>query len=121
MLNPGLLDKKRNNYIAALTHAGDMVGLAVADVSTGQLVCTELDPTKLTEDDLTLAAGRIAAGRDDARRWRLRWPVRTASSPGFPRSPWWPRRSAVCTFYSLVALEGLGHSLGRRDGSRPGR
>ncbi|MHB2017639.1 MAG: DNA mismatch repair protein MutS [Candidatus Xenobia bacterium] len=108
VLDPTLLDEKRNNYIAALTRVGDVMGLAVADVSTGELVCTELQAERAVEEvarwqpaELLLAHSQpeveSALERENGVVTRL---------PAVPSVAEAIRE--VCAFYGLVALEGLG-------------
>jgi DNA mismatch repair protein MutS len=40
--DPGLLDGRVNNYLAAVLRSGDMIGFAYCDVSTGEFAATEL-------------------------------------------------------------------------------
>ena len=42
ILDPGLLDEKRHNFLCALTEQGNLYGCAFADISTGEFLCTEL-------------------------------------------------------------------------------
>ena len=41
ILDPSLLDEKRHNFLCALTEQGTSFGIAFADISTGEFVCTE--------------------------------------------------------------------------------
>ena len=43
VVEPTLLDDRRNNYLAALFVEGNQAGLAYADVSTGEFAATQLD------------------------------------------------------------------------------
>jgi len=43
VVEPALLDDRRNNYLAALFVEGNRAGLAYADVSTGEFAATQLD------------------------------------------------------------------------------
>jgi DNA mismatch repair protein MutS len=42
ILDPGLLDEKRHNFLCALSEQGSLYGCAFADISTGEFLCTEL-------------------------------------------------------------------------------
>jgi DNA mismatch repair protein MutS len=46
LTEPGLIDAKSNNYLAAAIMDGSSVGLAFCDISTGQFLATELSGTK---------------------------------------------------------------------------
>ncbi len=54
VLEPDLLDAATNNYLAAFVVDGPSAGLALADVSTGELLAAQLDdaPTKTLHDEL---------------------------------------------------------------------
>ena len=41
VLDPGLLDEKRHNFLCALAEQGGQYGCAFADISTGEFLCTE--------------------------------------------------------------------------------
>lgn len=56
VLDPVMLDERRNNYIMALVRRDCVVGVAVADVTTGEFSCAEIDD-----------AGRVI---DELQRWR---------------------------------------------------
>lgn len=43
IVEPGLLEEKRNNYLAALVVEKDRAGLAYADITTGAFAATEVD------------------------------------------------------------------------------
>jgi DNA mismatch repair protein MutS len=43
VVEPGLLDDRRNNYLAALVIEGNLAGLAYVDISTGEFAATQLD------------------------------------------------------------------------------
>lgn len=54
VLEPDLLDAATNNYLAAVVLDGPSAGLALADVSTGELLAAQLDvaPAKTLRDEL---------------------------------------------------------------------
>ncbi|MEZ4500898.1 MAG: hypothetical protein R2839_12685 [Thermomicrobiales bacterium] len=41
---PSMLDASRNNYIAAITSDGKRIGIAYADITTGEFAATEYSP-----------------------------------------------------------------------------
>ncbi len=51
-----MLDANRNNFIAAIAFDGNRVGIAAADITTGEFLTTELSAD--TNDAVLLAAGR---------------------------------------------------------------
>jgi len=50
ILEPNSLEAKQNNYLAAVAAAGERVGLAAADLSTGEFLVTEFGGERLWED-----------------------------------------------------------------------
>jgi DNA mismatch repair protein MutS len=46
----GILDNDKPNYLAALNLIGDMVGLALLDLSTGQFIIDEFEKSRLAEN-----------------------------------------------------------------------
>ncbi|HYN89341.1 MAG TPA: hypothetical protein VER55_12460, partial [Ardenticatenaceae bacterium] len=44
VVEPGMLDDRRNNYLAALVYdpSGERAGLSYADITTGEFACTEI-------------------------------------------------------------------------------
>ena len=59
LVEPGLLDEKRNNYLAAVSFhpRGDVAGIAYCDITTGEFAATQIE-----------AAGRDGAQRDSTQR-----------------------------------------------------
>ncbi|MEO0070655.1 MAG: DNA mismatch repair protein MutS [candidate division WOR-3 bacterium] len=55
----GLLDERRNNYIMALSPAGENWGMAFADLSTGEFTVTEIDFKNLTEEIVRVSPAEI--------------------------------------------------------------
>ncbi len=49
VVEPSMLDSSRNNYIAALVLGGAGVGLAYADITTGELAATQISGTRAVE------------------------------------------------------------------------
>ena len=48
--NPNLLEARRNNFLLALSPAGDRYGIAFADVSTGEFSVAEIPSSSLAEE-----------------------------------------------------------------------
>lgn len=59
ILEPGLLDGKTNNYLAALYVAKDFAGIAFADVTTGEFAATEVQVAHLVAELSTIAAAEV--------------------------------------------------------------
>jgi DNA mismatch repair protein MutS len=58
VLDPQMLDERRNNFIMAVVWQPDSLGLAVADITTGEFSCTQLD------------GDAVARADDEVLRWR---------------------------------------------------
>ena len=61
VVEPGLLDDRRANYIAALVTDGARAGLAHADVSTGRFLTTQLAATGVAAELLRLGPAELLA------------------------------------------------------------
>lgn len=64
ILEPGLLQLKINNYIAAYTSDGKRAGIAFADVTTGEFAVTELDIDAAVPELQRLAASELLISED---------------------------------------------------------
>ncbi len=56
VVEPGMLDARANNYIAAVIAEGNRAGIAHADITTGEFATTEI--TEGSPEETLLAAGR---------------------------------------------------------------
>jgi DNA mismatch repair protein MutS len=56
IVEPGMLDARANNYIAAVVAEGNRAGIAHADITTGEFATTEI--TEGNPEEALLAAGR---------------------------------------------------------------
>jgi DNA mismatch repair protein MutS len=52
VVEPGMLDAGRNNYLAALLLDGDRAGLAYTDLTTGEFATTQLESRRVLEEEL---------------------------------------------------------------------
>lgn len=64
ILEPGLLQLKINNYIAAYVSDGKRAGIAFADVTTGEFAVTELDVDNAIPELQRLAASELLVSED---------------------------------------------------------
>ena len=48
-LSEKILENNKNNFLAAISHDPDIVGMALADISTGEFYVTEIKPAQLAE------------------------------------------------------------------------
>ena len=74
VVEPALLDERRNNYLAALAVEGNRAGLAYADITTGEFAVTQLDGDDLNrllaaELDRLRPAELVIADRKVADGW----------------------------------------------------
>jgi DNA mismatch repair protein MutS len=46
IVEPSLLDARRNNYLAAVTVSGDVAGIGYVDITTGEFATTQLPAAK---------------------------------------------------------------------------
>ncbi len=51
-LNAQALEESKNNYIMSIAYDGEQFGVAIADVSTGEFVVTEIEDTKKLTDEI---------------------------------------------------------------------
>ncbi len=61
VLEPGLLDQKANNYLAAVSIQNDMAGLAYVDISTGEFRTTQLSTAGLITEMGRLSPAELLA------------------------------------------------------------
>jgi DNA mismatch repair protein MutS len=69
VVEPALLDDRRNNYLAAVVGESDRAGLAYADVSTGEFAATQLSggdaATQLSEEVARLQPAEVLVSRPE--------------------------------------------------------
>ena len=56
LIEPGMLDANRNNYLASVIRDGERIGLAYADVSTGEFATTQLSSHRALNEELARLA-----------------------------------------------------------------
>jgi DNA mismatch repair protein MutS len=56
VIEPGMLDATRNNYLAAVAREGDKAGLAYIDISTGEFATTQVDNRRRLVEELSRLA-----------------------------------------------------------------
>lgn len=56
VIEPGMLDAGRNNYLTAVVLDGERVGLAYADITTGEFATTQLSNRRLLMEELARVA-----------------------------------------------------------------
>ncbi|MEO0073300.1 MAG: DNA mismatch repair protein MutS, partial [candidate division WOR-3 bacterium] len=60
---PGLVPERRNNYLVALSPAGEICGIAFVDVSTGEFGVGEVQTDQLGEEVRRLSVGEVLLAR----------------------------------------------------------
>ncbi len=67
VMEPGMLDARRPNYLATAIHDGQRAGLAYADITTGAFATTQLaSPRALAEELARLAPAELVLPDDEA-------------------------------------------------------
>ena len=129
LVEPELLSEKRNNYIATLALGPFAVGLAFADISTGEFAVTELAdgggvPRRVAEELSRLAPAEVLYAAKDP-RWARRDTGGTGNTSeidllgpilqGYHVTPYaaWrfeesTARSALLEHFGVASLEGYG-------------
>ncbi len=122
VLEPAMLDAHRNNFIAAVAIDGRRVGLAAADITTGEFIVTEMQGA--SAEEALLAAGRellrlgpseivLAAGdADDAALPRASWLPAGVAISASERWRWTVDRAgeALRRHFVVESLDGFGCS-----------
>jgi DNA mismatch repair protein MutS len=85
VVDPAMLDARRNTFIAAVVADGARVGVAHADVSTGEFAVTEL--LAASPEEALLAAGRELLRLGPA---EVVVPAGETDDGDLPESAWWP-------------------------------
>lgn len=83
VIEPGMLEAGRNNYLVAVVHQDGRFGLAYADISTGQFATTELDGRRaLSEEFARLTPVELLLPENE-------WGITETSIPTITRQPPW--------------------------------
>jgi DNA mismatch repair protein MutS len=130
IIEPALLDEKRNNYLAALVSDGERAGLAYIDITTGEFATTQFDrgdPTSEAEQELArLQPAEVVVPQQDREESLEGTPEEASDSPqiGAPASPLGPSyrftpfdpwrfelgnaRRALLEHFQVATLDGFG-------------
>jgi len=85
VLEEGMLNARRNNYLAAVVMAGEHWGLAIADVSTGEFLTTQAsDLDQLTQELMRLQPSEVLVPTDAPDLGRLLRPGEAGGNSGLP-------------------------------------
>lgn len=106
ILEEELLERGQNNYIAALYAEGERVGLAYADISTGDFRATELSFVELRNELLRLRPTELIAPKGFFRQW----PIEEDGLPAArsEREPSGFQIKKILNHFGVVSLDGLG-------------
>ena len=119
--DPAMLDSRRNNYIAGLIVEGAVVGLAAADITTGEFIATQFAESTLV--DSLMAANRELIRLQPAEL--VRPAGRTGDHLPVPEASWIPEsivrsqnegwkwgrdqsRDALLRHFKVTSLDGFG-------------
>lgn len=112
VVEPELLDQRRNNYLAALVAEGERAGLAYADITTGEFAATQLagpDALRLALEELArLHPAEVVTPDPD-----LVALERQEGGPAVSRCERWPfeletARQALLDHFAVASLDGFG-------------
>jgi DNA mismatch repair protein MutS len=105
VVEPGLLEGRSNNYLAALVTAGRRAGLAYVDITTGEFAVTELDTAAaLTELDRLAPAELLLPGAQEPPQIEVR-AVTTLAESTFELKP---ARRALLDHFRVKTLAAYG-------------
>ncbi len=116
VLEPALLDERRNNYVAALVVDGDQAGLAYADITTGEFAATQLTGgqiSRLVIDELErLGPAEVVTG-DTEFMQDIREAGASLSQLPITECDRWPfdeevARQSVLDHFEAMSLDGFG-------------
>ncbi|MGH2538336.1 MAG: DNA mismatch repair protein MutS [Candidatus Promineifilaceae bacterium] len=108
VIEPGMLDAGRNNYLAAVVTEGDRAGMAYADITTGEFAATQVDGQRRLAEELARlrpAELLLPDGQAVAADWS---PARAVS-----RRPAWrfelgKARQTLLDHFDVATLAGFG-------------
>ena len=111
VVEPGLLEEKRNNYLAALVLEKDRAGIAYADITTGVFAATEVDARDARQELDRLHPAELLL---EVRSWKLevgspppssnfQFPISNFQAPDFDSA-----RQTLLDHFHVAALDGFG-------------
>lgn len=109
VVEPNLLEEKRNNYLAALVADKDHAGIAYADITTGMFAATELaagdvrqELDRLHPSELLVGKSELGSGTPTS---NLQLPT---SISQFPTPDFDSARQTLLDHFHVAALDGFG-------------
>jgi DNA mismatch repair protein MutS len=115
LVEPGLLEERRNNYLAALVRMDDRAGIAYADITTGEFATTELSgddlDARLREELGRIGPAELLIPEDVADE--MRSSGAGERGPFLSPLPAWrfepgTARQALLDHFGVTSLEGFG-------------
>ncbi len=105
VVEPNLLEEKRNNYLAALVIEHDRAGIAYADITTGVFAATELDARDARQELDRLHPAEIIADEKTLGDWRaeIQASLSNISLPDLDAA-----RRILLDHFRVAALDGFG-------------
>ena len=111
VVEPGLLEEKRNNYLAALVLEKDRAGIAYADITTGVFAATEVDARDARQELDRLHPAELLL---EVRSWKLevgsappssnfQFPISNFQAPDFDSAC-----QTLLDHFHVAALDGFG-------------
>ncbi len=116
VVEPALLDERRNNYVAALVVDGADAGLAYADITTGEFAATQLkgvDIIRLVADELERLGPAELVTSDLATVPAIRELASSLAELPVTECDLWPfdeevARQSIQDHFDVVSLDGFG-------------
>jgi DNA mismatch repair protein MutS len=102
VVEPNLLEEKRNNYLAALVIDQQRAGIAYADITTGIFATTEIDAREARQELDRLHPAELLIG-NPAPITNLQFPISTIPLPDFDSA-----RQTLLDHFHVAALDGFG-------------
>ena len=116
IVEPTLLEEKRNNYLAALVSDGDRAGLAYIDITTGEFATTQFSEEEFwpeVEQELArFQPSEIIVPQEEREGRRDPFPFLSSSFHLTPFDPWrfelGNARRALLDHFQVATLDGFG-------------
>jgi len=104
VVEPNLLDEKRNNYLAALVVDKERAGIAYADITTGIFSTTEIDARDARQElDRLNPAELLLDAKHPSPTSNLQFPISNFQFPDFDSA-----RQTLLDHFHVAALDGFG-------------
>jgi DNA mismatch repair protein MutS len=108
VVEPNLLEEKRNNYLAALVVDRDHAGIAYADITTGIFAATEIPASEVRQELDRLHPAEIVADEREIKDWSveiggIQSLISNLHAPDFDSA-----RQTLLDHFHVAALDGFG-------------